>query len=159
LEAEMLDWVVALATALTGAFGFLAFERWRRAQRRALAATPPADETVLKVAEGKSTRLYVDRNLPTGAAAGLVNLTSSTLVLTEARLILATHHGRVLEATAKSPIAFRCVGPRRLVAEGLHPDGKTHVRLEIVVDDPESWVADYHAALGTPGPVQTGAAQ
>ena len=27
----MLDWVVALAVALAGAFGFVAFERWRRA--------------------------------------------------------------------------------------------------------------------------------
>ena len=47
----------------------------------------------------------MDQNLPTGAAAGLVNLTATTLVLTEARLILATHHGRVLEATTRSPIA------------------------------------------------------
>jgi hypothetical protein len=137
----------------------VAFERWRRAQRRALAATPPDDETVLRVVEGRPTRLYVDRNLPTGAAAGLVNLTSTTLVLTESRLILATHHGRVLEATGRSPIAFRTVGPRRLVAEGLHPDGHTHVRLEIVVDDPDAWVADYQRNLGAPGPVQTGAAQ
>ncbi len=155
----MLDWVVALAVALAGAFGFVAFERWRRAQRRAMAATPPDDETVLRLAEGRPTRLYVDRNLPTGAAAGLVNLTSTTLVLTEARLILATHHGRVLEATARSPIAFRCVGPRRLVAEGLHPDGHTHVRLEIVVDDPEAWVAEYQNTLGSPGPAESGAAR
>jgi hypothetical protein len=155
----MLDWVVALAVALAGAFGFVAFERWRRAQRRALAATPPAEETVLRVVEGRPTRLYVDKNLPTGAAAGLVNLTSTTLVLTEARLILATHHGKVLEATAHRPIAFRCVGPRRLVAEGLHPDASTNVRLEIVVDDPEAWVADYQQWLGSPGPARSDAAQ
>ena len=155
----MLDWVVALAVLVAGAFGFMAFERWRRAQRRAMAATPPDDETVLRLAEGRPTRLYVDRNLPTGAAAGLVNLTSTTLVLTEARLILATHHGRVLEATARSSIAFRTVGPRRLVAEGLHPDGQTHVRLEIVVDDPDAWVAEYQSTLGSPGPIKSGAAQ
>ena len=58
---------VALAVALAGAFGFVAFERWRRAQRRVLAATPPDDETVLRVAEGRPTRLYVDQSLPTGS--------------------------------------------------------------------------------------------
>jgi hypothetical protein len=154
----MLDWIVAFAVALALAGGVLAFERWRRAQRRATAATPPQDEVVMRLDEGRATRFYVSRNLPTGARAGLVNLTSTTLVLTEARLIMATHHGRVLEATPLTPIAFRCVGPRRLVAEGMHPDGKTTVRLEIIIDEPEAWVSDFQQMLGTPAAPRNGAA-
>ena len=72
------------------------------------------------------------------------------LSLSDARLLIATHHGRVLELTREQPGAVRCTGPRRLVIEGARQraDGPMSVRAELIVDDAERWAEEAAARIG-----------
>ena len=86
------------------------------------------------------------RTLLTGAAGLLggpksmsINSTRADLSMSDARLVVSTHHGRVLELTRDQPGSVRCTGPRRLVIEGARQraDGPMSVRAELIVDAPE----------------------
>lgn len=124
---------------------------WTRRIRRLEATQPADDEAVLRVARGVTIRLYVEQDVPGGPAAGVANLMPADLMLSPRRLIVGTHQGKMLEITPGADASVRTTGPRRLVIEGNRPrmGGPMRVRAELLLDEPEAWVADAHRHLGT----------
>lgn len=122
------------------------FNAWRRS-RRLRGSVLPDGETVVREVEECAVRLFLNRSIPGGPRAP-GGRDRARLVLSEARLILSTGHGRVLEITADRPGSVRCTGPRRLVIEGQHPTGRADVRAELAVADAEAWQSDAEALSG-----------
>lgn len=124
---------------LAGLGGLMSLSRQQRRRR----ASQVPDHEVVKIARGVPARLYVDHDVLDGPRKGVINRSPADLVLTPTRLIIATRHGRVLELTKANPGSVRCTGPRRLIIEGerLRKQGTMKVRLELIVDDAESWSA------------------
>lgn len=112
-----------------------------RAHQRQRGSQLASGESEVRLADGVSVRLYVDRSILGGPRAP-GGRDRARVVLSNRRLLLATGHGRVVEIAHDRPGSVRCVGPRRLVIEGDHPTGRARVRAELVVDDAEGWQAD-----------------
>ncbi|MCB9741094.1 MAG: hypothetical protein H6741_29610 [Alphaproteobacteria bacterium] len=137
--------VLAVVIALTAGL-----QLYRGAVRRR-AATPPQGEAIQRQAQSIAARIFVDRSIFNGPQARKTNRAPADLVLTPERLLVATHHGRILELTRGNPGFARCTGPRRLVIEGQRPmkDGAVQVRVELILDAAEQWAAESAKALGS----------
>jgi hypothetical protein len=111
-----------------------------RRQRRVKASAVPAAH-VIKEARKVPARVFVDKDMVGGPQQGRTNRSQADLVLTDGRLLVATHQGRVLELTSRNPGSVRCTGPRRLILEGerLQKEGVMKVRVELICDDAQSW--------------------
>ncbi len=120
----------------------------RRRNRVRASAVPP--DQVLREARGIPARVFVDRDVLGGPQARRTNRSKADLVLTQGRLLVATHHGRVLELTPPHPGSVRCTGPKRLVLEGnrLRKEGLLKVRVELICHDAEAWVDLAERELG-----------
>ena len=118
--------------------------------RREAGARLPDGEALVKQVRGASARVFVERDVLGGPKSMSINSTRADLSMSDARLVVATHHGRVLELTRDQPGSVRCTGPRRLVIEGARQrgDGPMRVRAEVIVDDAERWVQEAAARLG-----------
>ncbi|GEM_PF-2251751 len=127
-----------------------------RRRRRVRAATVPA-EHVLRQARKLPARVFVDRDVVGGPQKGRTNRSQADLVLTQGRLLVATHQGRVLELTTRNPGSVRCTGPRRLILEGerLQKAGLMKVRIELICDDAEAWVELAASELGAARSVES----
>lgn len=121
-----------------------------RRLRRESGARLPDGEALVRQARGASARVFVERDVLGGPRSMSVNTTRADLALSDTRLVVATHHGRVLELTRDQPGAVRCTGPRRLVIEGARQraDGPLSVRAELIVDDAERWAEEASARIG-----------
>ncbi|MEY3212579.1 MAG: hypothetical protein RIT28_3060 [Pseudomonadota bacterium] len=121
-----------------------------RRLRRQSGARLPAGEPLVRQVQGASARVFVERDVLGGPKSMSVNSTRADLSMSDARLLIATHHGRVLELTRDQPGAVRCTGPRRLVIEGARQraDGPMRVRAEVIVDDAERWAQEAAARIG-----------
>lgn len=121
-----------------------------RRLRRQSGARLPDGERPLREVRGASARVFVERDVLGGPRSMSVNTTRADLTMSDARLVVATHHGRVLELTREHPGAVRCTGPRRLVIEGARQraDGPLSVRAEVIVDDAERWAEEASARIG-----------
>lgn len=137
--------VITATIALGGAV------TWTRRVRRHEATRLGADESVLRLARGVTARLYVEEDVLGGPEAGVANLMPADLLLTPRRLVIGTHQGKMLEITPGTEASVRMTGPRRLVIEGSRPrmSGPLRVRAELLLDEPEAWVAAAHEHLGT----------
>ena len=122
---------------------------YRRFRRQSGARLPDGEPLVRQV-RGASARVFVERDVLGGPKSMSINSTRADLSLSDARLVVSTHHGRVLELTRDQPGSVRCTGPRRLVIEGARQraDGPMSVRAELIVDDAERWALEAAARLG-----------
>ncbi len=113
---------------------------WVRRHRRVKAADIP-DGLVRKQARKVPARVFVDKDVVGGPQAGRTNRSQADLVMTEGRLLVATHQGRVLELTRRNPGSVRCTGPRRLILEGerIQKKGVMKVRVELICDEAQAW--------------------
>lgn len=147
--------VVVVVCSLIAAGGGLA---WSRSRRRRNAGRLLPGEQLLRRADGVSARVFVERDLLAGPRAHGINQAKADVILTDKRLTLATHHGRLLEITREVGGSVRCVGPRRLVIEvdPLHSKGSNKLRAELVLDDAEAWAQDAERQLGTQKAALTG---
>ena len=120
-----------------------------RRQRRVKASKVSAAH-VIKEARKLPARVFVDKSVVGGPQRGRTNRSQADLVLTEGRLLVATHQGRVLELTPRNPGSVRCTGPRRLILEGerLQKKGVMQVRVELICDEAEAWVEIASSSLG-----------
>ncbi len=139
-------WIsAALVFVLTCLGGFLM--QASRKRRRTRAAQPREGEEVVMAAEGLSSRVYVDKDLLGGPTAGGVNRAHANLMLTQDRLVVSTHHGRLLELTSGSGGSVRNTGPNRLVIEGSL--GQVKIRVEALCDQAEQWARAAEQAIQT----------
>lgn len=135
--------VVGLGVALVGAL----FER-RRAQLRARSAALPGQAGPAQLAAtGVQARLLTDAALP-GLRADVAHRLRVDLVLGAAGFRVGSHLGCLLASAAGQAVDARCVGPRRLVVEGVHPSGRARVRLELVIAGADLWAAALHGVVG-----------
>lgn len=120
-----------------------------RKRRRVKASEVPA-ASILREARRLPARVFVDKDVVGGPQADRTNRSHADLVLTDGRLLVATHLGRVLELTPTNPGSVRCTGPRRLILEGerLQKAGVMKVRVELICDDAEGWVDVAEQQLG-----------
>ena len=139
-------WIsAALVFTLACLGGFLVQVSRRR--RRASGARPREGERVVMAAEGLSSRVFVDQDLLGGPSAGGINRTHADLLLTPERLVVSTHHGRLLELTSGSGGSVRNTGPNRLVIEGTL--GQVKIRVEALCDQAEQWSRAAEQAIHT----------
>lgn len=126
--------------------GLLKLSRTRSRQK---AAT--VDEDVLLDARSVPARVIVDHDVLGGPVAGKINRADADLVLTAKRLIVATHHGRILELRKDQGGSVRSTGPGRLVIEGTRPraEGDSKVRIELHTLEAEKWAGRAAAVLQT----------
>ncbi len=144
---------IGLGAAIRGA-GAL---RRRRGTRR----IPPALRT--RQAQRIRVRVEVDASsvLP-GMNAARRNVTTADLALSEARMVLSSERGVLLDLTAgrSRPLrAARCTGPGRLVLEGDAPRMNGEVgqfRIELAIDHAEAWASDLRRYV-SPTPSEAGA--
>jgi len=131
--------------AIVGSFGLGQF---RKSVRRR-AVRPGEGEQVLLTASGLSARVFVDRDLLAGPRAGTINRSRIDLLLSQDRLLVASHHGRLLELTERTGGSVRSTGPNRLVIEGQRPGQGARVRIEILCDRAEEWARAAEGAIHT----------
>ena len=136
-----MSWILTIVAVVSGALTVKAALDMLRRRRRAAAVRLPEDAVILREAKEVPVRLWVDRSIAGGPSADGINRGAGHMVLTEHSFVLATWQGRVLEVAVDHPGEARCVGPRQLVIEGLHPTGRARVRAEIIVDDAADWAA------------------
>ncbi len=142
--------IVALSVLCLGVLSAVA-----RKRRRVQASSIP-DAHVLRAARKLPARVFVERSVLGGPQAGRTNRGQADLVLTEGRLLVATHQGRVLELTRDRPGSVRCTGPRRLVIEGsrLQKEGEVLVRVELICQEAEDWAQVAAEHLGAASEVR-----
>ncbi len=128
--------------------GSIALGQFRKRVRRR-AVRPAEGEAVLLTASGLSARVFVDRDLLAGPRAGAINRSRVDLLLSQNRLLAATHHGRLLELTEQSGGSVRNTGPDRLVIEGQRPGKGAKVRIEVLCDRAEEWARAAEGAIHT----------
>ena len=147
----MIDWILALVLVLACAAGASAALRFTRKKRRRACAKLPAGEAPVLQQVDIPSRVYVDRTLLAGPVAGKINNMDADIILTEKRLLVSTHQGKLLELTQASTGSVRCTGPGRLVIEGSKPraDGEILVRVEALVATAETWSLRSAELLGT----------
>lgn len=137
----MLPWLLALLTGLALLSGVNALLLRGRAARRAAGVALPPDEPVVQAVMNVPAQIFIDRQVPGGPSPGGRTADRVSLAASDGRLRLASGHGRIVEISAERPGAVRSPGPRRLVVEGTHPSGEARVRVELVVDGADAWVA------------------
>ncbi|MCB9762645.1 MAG: hypothetical protein H6739_22790 [Alphaproteobacteria bacterium] len=137
--------VVTAAVAVGGLL--LLYRRFNRQQ----AARLPDGEVALRQARSVPARVFVEKTLMAGPRANGINHARADLSLSPARLVVATHHGRILELTPARAGSARVTGPRRLVVEGerLRKDGPMQIRVELILDDAQAWADACAATLGS----------
>lgn len=147
----MIDWILAVVLVLACAAGASAALRFARKKRRRASGELPAGEAPVLKQEDIPSRVYVDRTVLAGPVAGKINNMDADIVLTEKRLVVSTHQGRLLEITPQAGGSVRCTGPGRLVIEGSKPraDGEILVRVEALVATAETWSKRSAELLGT----------
>ncbi len=124
-------------------------------QLRRMAQVPlMRGETRLQRARGITARINCDQPLDGGLRTGVVNQRQVLLVLTDRRLVLGTWRGVVLDARPGDALELRAPGPRRLVLEGLRKarheqDRDCQLRLELLLDRPDPWIAGLELLLAT----------
>lgn len=146
-----MDWVLAIGVVVLGVIGVSVGLGISRNVKRKQAAKVPAGEQAKLEAKRVNARVMVDRSLLGGPVAGKINAMTADLVLTDKRLVVATHQGRVLELMAGKGGSVKCTGPMRLVIEGTRPmaKGELKVRVEAVVDGADRWANQAREHLGT----------
>lgn len=144
-----MSYVLSGVVALVVAIALMSLVNLNRKRTRTRAAT--VDEPVVMEVRGVPARVFVDASVLAGPAAGKLNRAQADIVLTEARLLVATHQGRLLELAAGAGGSVRCTGPGRLVIEGERKrvSGPSKVRIEVLTADAEAWARRAEAALGT----------
>ncbi len=132
--------IIGLFIVVVSVLGLGVFSTMLRKRRRVRAADVP-DAHLLRAARKLPARVFIERSVLGGPQAGRTNRGQADLVLTNGRLLVATHQGRVLELTPERPGSVRCTGPRRLVIEGgrLLKEGELKVRVELICDEAEAW--------------------
>ncbi|MED5369456.1 MAG: hypothetical protein VX899_00455 [Myxococcota bacterium] len=147
----MLDWILAGVVVLICAALASAGLRFGRKQKRRQAAALSKGETPVLQQLDVPARVYVDRTLLGGPVAGKINHLDTDILLTEGRLVVATHQGRLLEVLPGKDGSVRCTGPGRLVIEGMRPSAKEDilVRVEALVPTADQWAARAKELLGT----------
>lgn len=108
---------------------------WRR--KKATKLHP--DETLVRMANSFGVKIQSNKPFKGGPMAGTVVVGLGRMVLTDKRLVLATHIGRILELSESNRGLARAVGPKRLVILGKHPNGTSELRLELVIPEEEEW--------------------
>jgi hypothetical protein len=136
--------IVGTGVALLGAL----FERQRAQGRARSAAFPGRGNAALRTARGVRARLLTDAALP-GLRADVAHRLLVDLVLAAEGFRVGSHLGCLLATSADQKVVARCVGPRRLVVEGVHPSGRARLRLELAIDEPEVWAAALVGAAPT----------
>ncbi|MCP4809017.1 MAG: hypothetical protein GY913_23570 [Proteobacteria bacterium] len=144
-----MSYVLSAVAVLVVAIVLMMLVNLNRSRQRTRAAT--VDEPVMLEARGVTARIFVDASVLAGPAAGKINRAQADLVLTGARLLIATHHGRLLELDANNGGSVRCTGPGRLVIEGerRRVGGPSKVRVEILTSDAELWASTAQQAIGS----------
>ena len=116
------------------------YQRWRcRASTRLR-----TDEALVLQKDRVAMHIQVDSNISSALRAGLSFRGEGRLVLSDARLILGSTKGRLLELSMLSPGTIRAIGPRRLLLIGFHPSKKGIVRAELVIDNEAEWAEKSH---------------
>ena len=147
-------WAAAIAVVVGGVLALGLLGALLRAWRRKSAARLPDGVVALREAIDVPTRLFVDRTVPGGPKAGVINRRAAWLVLAADRFVLATYDGRVLDLHPGVQATARCTGPRRLVIMGRTAAGRVSLRAELLVADAEAW-ADAITALVASGPARS----
>jgi hypothetical protein len=137
----VLPWLLALLTGLGLLSAVNALLLRGRAARRAAGVALPPEEPALQSGLNLPAQIFIDRQVPGGPSPGGRTADRVSLLASARRLRLASGHGRLVEISAERPGEVRSPGPRRLVVEGAHPSGEARVRVELVVDGAEAWVA------------------
>jgi hypothetical protein len=147
----VLDWILALVMVIACAAGANAALRFARKKRRRASGKLPAGEAPVLQQVDIPSRVYVDRTVLAGPVAGKINNMAADIILTEKRLVVSTHQGKLLEITPQTEGSVRCTGPGRLVIEGSKPraDGEILVRVEALVATAETWSQRSAELLGT----------
>ena len=128
--------------------GNIALAASRKASRKSAARLREGEELLLKLLD-QGADVTVERDLPTGLRKGKTRVRLD-MVLSSERLVIATHHGKLLEFTGADG-SVRSTGPSRLVLEGqrAEPVGATHVRVDIVTPTAIQWAEMAEEHLST----------
>lgn len=144
-----MDYALSILFAFAVAATLGGLLKLSRKRAREKAAT--VDEEVLYEARSVPVRVMLDHDMLGGPAAGKINRADADLILTAKRIVVATHHGRVLEIRKDQGGSVRSTGPGRLVLEGvrMRPSGDSKVRIECHLPESEVWADKAAKILST----------
>jgi len=121
--------------------------------RRLAQVTLRKGERALMQARGITARINCNQPLSPGLRTNVENQRQVVALLTDQRLAVATWRGVLVDIAAGDTMRVTAPGPKRLVIEGeRQARGKggrpAQLRVELLVDKPEPWVAGIERLLG-----------
>ena len=145
LDPATLKAVLVIASGLV-VLGLLSHLKAR--VRRSWGARSVPGERVLRRGKAMPARFWVSRGREGGPRTKRTMRDKATLVLTDARLVVATRYGIIVELPGSDIDGIRCTGPGRLVIEGHPPGTYNPSRVELLTPDATTWVDAYHSMRG-----------
>ncbi len=122
--------------------------------RRLAQITLRRGERALLQARDVTARINCDQAIAPGLRTNVENQRQAVVMLTDQRLAIATWRGVLVDLAPGDTVRVTAPGPKRLVIEGERQARSSasrpaHLRLELLVEQPERWVAGLQQLLGT----------